>query len=190
MSSDLVNNNEAVNDAKIALKAAHGLREYALSGDVVLERQLLEMLSQRPTLMQRFFPTKGQVINNELMIQQLRTLAQNRKELSQIHHNALVQSLKTIVDVELFELETKGEKRKAEIVNKIALEMQLEITDSHNKQEKDLLEREIMARKDYADEPDYLERALKKLRITSDVNMKLYEKLVTGTIDVIERKRY
>ncbi len=175
-------------NANIAIKAAQGLREYAMTKDKRTEGELIELLNQRPSLMQRFFPTAGHRAGQQITIDRLRQLADDRREISRIHHESYRNSLMIIANVQISELEMKGKSYLAKKYNEIATETQKAILDAQEKHDLDLLDRTRRARADFAGEPEFLERALKKIDIVANTNMLSTEKLVSEVFKTLDEK--
>ena len=191
MSGEILSNDDSRReDATIALKAAKDLREYAFSKDKKKEQELIEVLSTRPTLMERFFPTQGQKISRDLAAKRLQQLIENDMQVVELHQRVYMQAAEIIAEVQLTKL---GGEAAAEIARTFVVikeETFKTIQDSTKRTRKDLFDRKREAEVDYAGDEEFLKDALDEIKLLKDMNMKSTENLVNklmASLDGLQR---
>lgn len=177
---------EKVQEANIAIRAADDLRKYAINGDPQKESDLIELLSKRPTLMQRFFPTQGQKLSEELAVQRLRQLRKDSDAVMALHQATYLQAANTIATVQLKKLGTDGQAALVAHYQMRKEETEKIILDSERRIRKDLFARKKEAEEDYADDDEFLQHALGEIRLVADANMQSTKKLIDGLLAVLD----
>lgn len=169
---------EKKNNAKISMRAAQELREYGMSKDKKKENELIELLSTRPTLMEKFFPTSGQKISREIAAKRLQQIAENDMQVIELHQRVYMEAAETIASVEITHL-------RADAAGAIAAHFAVRreetlkiINDSTDRTRKDLMARKLQAKIDFGDDEEFLEDALKEITLTRTMTMKSTEDLI------------
>lgn len=175
-------------EANIAIKAAQSLREYSVSKDARTESDLIEILNTRPSLVQRFFPTEGHRVSQQITADRLRQLAEDRKEIGRIHHETYRNSLKIIANVHISKLEMEGKAELARHYELVATDTQRRILSSQESMTDELVERYDRVHKKYANHPQFLQDELKKIDIVRNNNMLSTEKLVNEILKTLDEK--
>ena len=172
----------------MALKAAQSFGEYAASGDSKKERELIEILSKRPSLMERFFPTKGQVINQEVIAQRLKQLIQDQIRVSDILSETYIENLKIIANVNISKLRTNGQAALAVHYENTSTTIQKILLESQKKHRLYLMESTKQAKIDFADDEDFLNGALADIKTVFNANRISTDKIINEFLSSLDKK--
>ena len=175
-------------EAELIKKTAQAFRSYAVSGDARTETELIAVLNSRPTLLQRFFPTQGFKINQELAADQLQQIVKDRKAVKEIHQSMYMAATNVLANTMIFKLEADAIKHVSAYYQKISADIELDIVKSQRELDVRLNEEEEQARIDFANYPDSLDRALKRNKMVVDRNMAGTEKLLDKMLNTLENK--
>lgn len=192
MSGEILNNDgDKREDAAIVMKAAQDLREYSMTRNKTKEAELIQLLSTRPTLIQRFFPTEGQKVSRELAAKRLHQIVEHEMQAIELHQSWCIQAAETIADVQLSKL--KGEAaaevaRHFTVIKEGTLKV---IQDSTYRTRIDMANRKKQAQIDFADDQEYLDDALSENKLIKDMCMKSTEELIKrllASLDGLHKK--
>lgn len=175
-------------EAELIKKTAQAFRSYSVSGDARTETELIAVLNSRPTLLQRFFPTQGFKINQELAADQLQQIVKDRKAVKDIHQSMYMAATNVLANTMIFKLEADAIKHVSAYYQQISTDVTLDIVKSQNQLEVRLNTELTQAKIDFKDFPESMERAKKRHDLANDKGMASTEALLERLLNTLKDK--
>lgn len=168
---------------------ADKLHNYAVSGDKRTEHELIAMLNERPSIIQRFFPTQGHKASQKLAEEELKIIVSNRRDVVAIHQAMYMAATQEYANVMIKGLSLELQKQLAIFANIQIKEIQMNIASTSKEVLKDLAVRERDAIEEFAGLPEkYLKNHLLVLDDVMSSHMSATKELLEGAISALKRK--
>ncbi len=175
-------------EAYAAKDIAHSLRSYIESGDTSEEQNLINKLNERPTFLQRFFPSQGASTVQRITVETLQQLRKNKAEIMNAHHAMRLEATRIQADALIQGLGIHVHKDLASFVTRKIEDLTRELSESKERTLDRLMKNYADAELKYKSNQKVYDAAMKSVDKDMAICMQAAENLLDGAISALKNR--